>query len=458
MSTQMNTSMNTQMGLEMSQLPINERCSNRLQDVFMRRSFAQLFISFSGPVVALLVAGCAVAPSSPGDPTRAVGYSLRLMGEATLPHRMDVNGTVFGGISGIEYDEARDQYYLLSDDRSDNSPARFYTAKIDFTDGALKTPQVTSVVSLKRPDGNVFGSKKDNAKDIPDPESIRYRADTDTLLWTSEGDKKLGIDPSVREMKLDGSFIRELPTLPMFKMKPGDSGPRDNLTFEGMSLTVDGKGVWVSMEAAMFEDGVDPTVEQRGGPARFTLYHTHSGNPIRQIAYVPDAIPLKPTEKGDADNGIPEILMMDQYRMLVLERSYSPGVGNSLRVYVIDTRDGSDVLNVSALKPGQYTPVTKRLLINFDSLGLKKLDNTEGMTFGPRMPNGNRTLVFVSDDNFRASQITQFLAFELTEPRSAAAYVIEQPPMWWPYPYYGFRPWIPKPRPMPIPMPKPKSE
>jgi len=88
---------------------------------------------------------------------------------------------------------------------------------------------------------------------------------------------------------------------------------------------------------------------------------------------------------------------------------------------------------------------------------LKKLDNTEGMTFGPRLPNGNRTLVFVSDDNFRASQITQFLAFELTEPRSPAAYVIEQPPMWWPYPYYGVRPWIPRPRPMPIPRPMPKS-
>ena len=418
------------------------------------RSFRFQFIAVIALASALF--GCAtVAPTVSGESAgRASGYSLRLIGEATLPHRMDAFGTTLGGLSGIDYDEARDQYYLLSDDRSDVNAARFYTAKITLTGSALGTPQITSVVTLKRPDGTPFGGKAVGAKDIPDPESIRYRADTDTLLWTSEGDKKLGIDPSVREIKLDGTFIRELPTLPMFKMKARDSGPRDNLTFEGMSLTVDGKGVWVSMEAALYEDGAEPTVDAVGGPARFTLYHMNSGNAIRQIAYVPDAIPLRPTEKGEADNGVPEILMLDQFRMLVLERSYSPGAGNSLRVYVIDTRDGTDVLNVPALKAGQYTPVSKRLLLNFDTLGLKKLDNTEGMTFGPRLPNGNRTLVFVSDDNFRKSQITQFVAFELTEPRSAAAYVIEPPPLWWPYPYYGFRPWIPRTRPIIRPMPK----
>ena len=432
----------------------------------MRRLLTQRFTSFLVPVVvALLIAGCAVTPAS-NDPARATGYSLRLIGEATLPHQMAIGGTVFGGISGIDYDPAREQYYLISDDRSERSPARFYTAKIEIGERGIKTPEITSVVTLKRPDGSAYGSaygsEKDGARDAPDPESIRYRADTDTLLWTSEGDKNLGIDPSVREIKLDGTFIRELPTLPMFRMKSGNSGPRDNLTFEGMSLTPDGKGVWVSMEAAMFEDGDPSTVSSPGGPIRLTLHHTHSGNPIRQIAYLPDAIPKRPTieTKDGPDNGVPEILMLDQFRMLVLERSFSAGPGNSLRVYVIDTREGSDVLNVAALKAGQYTPVAKRLLINFDSVaaGLKKLDNTEGMTFGPRLANGNRTLVFVSDDNFRGSQINQFLAFELTEPRSTAAFVIEERPLWWPYPYYGFRPWFHRPHPILIPRPMPKRD
>ena len=407
----------------------------------------------------VLLSGCVNAPNVKTANTanietpNATGISLRLIGETMLPHRMDVNGTTFGGISGIDYDEARSEYYLLSDDRSDFNPARFYTAKIAITDSEIKPPQITSMIPLKRPDGSVFGNKQMGAKDIPDPESIRYRADTDSLFWTSEGDKKLGIDPAVREMKLDGTFIREMPTLAMFRMQPGDSGPRDNLAFEGMTLTPDGKAFWVSMESARFEDGADPTVDTAGGPLRITLFHANSGTAIRQIAYIPDAIPLKPTEKGEADNGVPEILMLDQFRMLVLERSYSPGPGNSLRLYLIDTRDGSDVLALPVLREGNYTPAAKRLIINFDSLKLKKLDNTEGMSFGPRLPNGNRTLVFVSDDNFRRSQITQFLAFEAIEPRPTASYVIEPPPAWWPYPYFGYRPWIPRPR--PVPMPKP---
>ncbi len=421
---------------------------------FINNAVPNVMRQFFVPALcALFLAGCANTPSSNTEVPNATGISLRFIGEAVVPHRMAVGGTTFGGISGIDYDEARDQFYLLSDDRSDLSPARFYTAKIAITDTQIKVPQVTSVVTLKRPDGSVFGNKQTGAKDIPDPESIRYRADTDTLFWTSEGDKKLGIDPSVREIKLDGTFIREMPTLPMFRMQPGDSGPRDNLTFEGMTLTPDGKAFWVSMESARFEDGLEPTVDTAGGPLRITLYHANSGNAIRQIAYIPDAIPLKPTARGEADNGVPEILMLDQFRMLVLERSYSPGPGNSLRVYLIDTRDGSDVLNVPVLHEGNYTPAAKRLLINFDSLKLKKLDNTEGMTFGPRLPSGNRTLVFVSDDNFRGSQLNQFLAFEVIEPRPTVSYVIEPPPMWWPYPYYGYRPWIPRPR--LVPMPKP---
>ena len=422
----------------------------------MRRPFKFLFASL---LPALLLAGCAsTSTTSSTDTSKALGFSLRFIGETTLPHRALVGGTTFGGISGIDYDEARDQYYLLSDDRSDHNPARFYTAKIGITAKDIKTPELLSVVTLKKADGSAYGGKADKAVDIPDPEAIRYRSETDTLLWTSEGDKKLGLDPVVREMKLDGTLIRELPKLPMFQMQPGDAGPRDNLTFEGMTLTPDGKAVWVSMEAARFEDGIDPTVDKPGGPARITLYHANSGNPIRQIAYLPDAIPHRPIPpNGEADNGIPEILMFDQFRMLVLERSYSQGIGTSLRVYLVDTREGSDVLNVPVLRDGNYTPVSKHLVINFDRLNLMKLDNTEGMTFGPRLANGNRTLVFVSDDNFRKTQITQFLAFEVIEPKPAVSYVIEPPPIWWPYPYYGYRPWI-LPRPRPIPIPRPKSD
>jgi len=44
----------------------------------------------------------------------------------------------------------------------------------------------------------------------------------------------------------------------------------------------------------------------------------------------------------------------------------------------------------------------------FDDLGIP-IDNIEGMTFGPTLADGRRTLVIVSDNNFGAGQFTQFI-------------------------------------------------
>jgi hypothetical protein len=342
--------------------------------------------------------------------------SLRFIGEQTIEQRAQVGKTMFGGISGMDYDEKRDVFYLLSDDRSDNDPARFYTAKLKITASDFARPEFTAVTLLKKPDATNFGNKNDDPKNVPDPEAIRYRAETDTLLWTSEGDKRLNLSPFVREMKLDGTFVREIPTLSMFAMKNGEAGSRDNSTFEGMTLAPDGKTAWVAMEGAIYEDGESPSVENGGAPIRFTQYEITSAKALRQIAYQADAIPHRPIPpNGAADNGVPEVLMLDANRMLVLERSFSRGIGNSIRIYLIDTRDGSDTKDIAALKPGNHTVVKKTLVINFDSLNLRKLDNSEAMTFGPRLPNGNRTLIVASDDNFNRSQINQFLAFEVIE-------------------------------------------
>jgi hypothetical protein len=70
------------------------------------------------------------------------------------------------------------------------------------------------------------------------------------------------------------------------------------------------------------------------------------------------------------------------------------------------------VLAIDALAPGNHQPVAKTLVADFATLGLSRLDNTEGMCWGPPLPNGNRMLVVVSDDNFNPLQVTQFAAFE----------------------------------------------
>jgi hypothetical protein len=47
-----------------------------------------------------------------------------------------------------------------------------------------------------------------------------------------------------------------------------------------------------------------------------------------------------------------------------------------------------------------------------DALGIY-VDNVEGICFGPVLPNGHRTLVLVSDNNFIELEKTQFFLFEI---------------------------------------------
>ena len=69
--------------------------------------------------------------------------------------------------------------------------------------------------------------------------------------------------------------------------------------------------------------------------------------------------------------------------------------------------------SLPALKDATFTPATKRLVLNLNELGLPKVDNIEGLSFGPKLPNGHDSLVLVSDNNFNKDQITQFLVFEV---------------------------------------------
>jgi hypothetical protein len=42
-------------------------------------------------------------------------------------------------------------------------------------------------------------------------------------------------------------------------------------------------------------------------------------------------------------------------------------------------------------------------------------DNIEGVTFGPLLPNGHKTLLFIADNNFNPFEKAQILLFEVIE-------------------------------------------
>ena len=375
--------------------------------------------SWSGIVLPLLrplhlaVLGFAIAFPAAAESTAEIG--LRFIGTVTVPNDKTVDGTLVGGLSGIDYDPAADLWYLVSDDKSDKSPARFYTAKLAFDKARFASVEIEHAVTLLQADGQPYPNAKAGGE-VPDPESIRRDPETGNLWWTSEGDRKLGLSPFLRVAAPDGTPAGDIPVPDIFTVnKDQEIGPRHNLGFEGLSFAPDGKSVWLTMESALYQDGPIAT-PSAGTIARLTRLD-REGKVLAQYAYPLDPIQAVPTGKN-GDNGVSEILALDEHRALVLERSGVEGADGIwklyIRIYAIDTTGATDIAAVPSLATANYIPVTKRLVIDLaKTADVGRVDNIEGMSWGPMLADGKRSLVLVSDNNFNPAQITQFLAFEV---------------------------------------------
>ncbi len=77
--------------------------------------------------------------------------------------------------------------------------------------------------------------------------------------------------------------------------------------------------------------------------------------------------------------------------------------------------DGADRIQALDRLKGEMiklSPTRKTLLLNLNQLNLK-LDNIEGLTFGPVLSNGMQSLILISDNNFQSFQVTQIIALSL---------------------------------------------
>ncbi len=127
-----------------------------------------------------------------------------------------------------------------------------------------------------------------------------------------------------------------------------------------------------------------------------------------------------------AFNGLVELLAIDDTTLLALERGFvasqeKPGENRcTIRLFSVTLSGATDVSTLESLKGHpEIVPLKKTLVLDLSQVqGLSpelapSLENFEGMTFGPRLPDGRASLVLVSDDNFSAVQRTWFLLFAI---------------------------------------------
>ncbi|MDJ0844634.1 MAG: phytase, partial [Crocosphaera sp.] len=353
------------------------------------------------------------------DSTRKTVKSINFIGDVNFDTGFTVEGTEFGGISGLAYDEVNGVYYGLSDDRSQLNDARFYTLKIDLSDGILDKNDISfdGVTTLLDEEGNPF------INNGIDPEGIALTS-RGTLFISSEGNANTLLDPFVNEFSLSGQQFNQLSVPDKFLPTADQSrGIRNNQAFESLTITPDERYLYTAVENALWQDGTNSTLEEESA-VRILQYDLETGEAGKEFLYFTDPIPNDSNPPGRfADNGLVELLAIDNTgTFLALERSFAVGVGNNIRLYEVNLQGATDISQFDSLAVDPNNPnnglfdvdavAQKRLLFDFDDLGIT-LDNSEALAFGPRLANGNQSLIVVSDNNFNDSQFTQFAAFEL---------------------------------------------
>ena len=368
-----------------------------------------------------------------------IAQTLSYLGQQIVPTSPVFRGLPVGGLSSIDYVQATGRYLAISDDRSDRGPARFYELALDLSkfrrsatpgEAGVTWVNQTTILDL---DGQPFG------RNMVDPESLRLDTRRNLIYWSNEGQRTSGAmqNPTVRRMTLDGKPAGEFPVPSYYNpsgsaagIATGDMGVYNNLAFESIAITPDGKTLWTMTENGLAQDSL-PTAVGRGSRARMLSFDLDTGKAGAEYVYEVGPVPFAPTRQGDfATNGVPDMLALSDHEFIVIERAFAvgaatPGIaaltkqptGNTIKLYIVDTRGATDVSGWASIKGRDVVPVKRTMLLDLSSIknddgSVLALDNIEGISFGP-MFEGKRTLILVSDNNFNPAQFTQFIAFTI---------------------------------------------
>jgi hypothetical protein len=378
----------------------------------MRRQHWMAWVSAIVLVLTLL-SGCKL-PEVNAEDRLFLPLSAEYLGRYILNEK-DFKDTRVGGLSAITYDRQNDLFYALSDDRGGRAIPRFYTLKIQLDETpAIQQVQIQDVTFIQNEDGMLF------QPGFVDPEGIAL-TQRGTLLISSEGAGNQKQPPFVGEFDLKtGKRLLQTPIPEAYI--PDSYGPlqtrgvQDNRAFE--SLTVSSGGTksdpfrfFTAVEAPLVQD-LEPPDPKREGRNRLLHYLVERD----RISLVSEHLyPLDPKPQGAMDHGLSEMLSIDQAgHFLSIERSFGL-TGFKIKLYQVITGAATDISTIESLR-GELKgvqPARKRLLLDFADVKINP-DNLEGITFGPRLPDGSQSLILVSDDNFNAlTQATQFILLRL---------------------------------------------
>jgi hypothetical protein len=377
---------------------------------------------------------------------RAATLDVLYIGQLILPANTQFEGTTVGGLTSLDYDSATDTYYAMSSDRSQVNPARFYNLSLDlsqFTKSAKPTTKgvkINRVTKLLTPTGTPF------AANTVAPGGLRYDPDRDTLYWTDLGQRNAaGVRPStVREMKLDGSYVRDFALPSYYKpsgspagLAKGDLGISDGGGIKGLTIYSKRDSIFIGTQGALVQDGQAATTTF-GSRARLMSFDLKTGQPGIEYAYDVSPVVNEPRPaKGTAINQMTDLVSIGDREFLSVERSYSagaktpgkPSTGNTVRLFHVDMNPATDVQgrasmagDTSVVRLDKQFVMDLSTMRNADKSPLS-LGNIRGIALGPMLKD-EPTLILVADNEMDGQKVTQFIALHVVLVREQS---LEQP-------------------------------
>jgi len=251
------------------------------------------------------------------------------------------------------------------------------------------------------------------------PLSLQGRPDS---TWDGEAVARVGdelyvvtIESAARIERFDRTG-KYLGTLPLPARFAAHAVPNKGL--ESLTVAPSGRVLFTANEAALDTDGPRASASA-GTRVRIVRMPLAGGGQVEERAYR-----TEPVGAGQGGGmGVSDLAALSDDELLVLERGYQPGYGNTVRIFRTDLRSAADVSALDAL--GAEAPVlTKTLVVDLATLpsqGVSHhspqpnpvLENYESLALGPTRPDGKRIVLLASDDNESADQRPRVLVLAL---------------------------------------------
>ena len=318
-----------------------------------------------------------------------------------------LNKTTFGELfvselSAISYDSASGAYKAVAD-RAGSVRSHTFDLSIGTPGLAAGVPTVTAATILSTPGGAAYTGAN------LDAEGIVNRQDG-TIFVASEGGSAAGEQPEIHQFATDGTQLNSVAVPARFLIGT------NNVSFESLTESPGGHTLFTANEGPLVVDGRTADLRSRLRIVRFAQDDAGGFEAAGEFFYL--------TEPGrtTGDLGVAELLAVSPTSLLVLERGFLAGQGNTIRIFLVSLVGAQDVSEVQSLAAEGLAPLAKTLIVDLAQCpdggatvpaGATQpnalLDNFEGMTFGPELEGGMRSLVLISDDNGSATQTTRIV-------------------------------------------------